>query len=205
MTPHARPSSKLTGARVPASRLAAVQRSRTTMGTDFCVAPGNSNTVTAADGVFTYAFPWGDGVAWSDGAVFRIVSDDGEEVHDFEKGDGQLVGDCLAFTFVQAQPGISYEGRVIDGEYLVDHFGTADLCALQHPNDPCSHLPFPDAEGDVPSDDEESADDSSPAAVGDASGTSSYGDDLPAGPDPDADPDAVANASSAARSVITFL
>jgi hypothetical protein len=117
------------------------------MGVDYCVAPNNTNTLTGPNEVFVYAIPWGDGVAWSDAAVLRVASDDGSETHDFQKGDGQPLGDLLAFTFKTAQPGFLYRATIVEGDDEVAQFGVADVCALQHPADPTCHLPFPEPPG----------------------------------------------------------
>jgi hypothetical protein len=114
------------------------------MSTDFCVAPNKPNTVTGPAQSFVFGIPWGDGVAWSDGAVFRIVAESDSEAQEFAKSNGVAAGDVLLFTFSEAQPGLHYRGLIVDGDLIVELFAFADLCALQHPADPCSHLPFPD-------------------------------------------------------------
>jgi hypothetical protein len=56
------------------------------MAADFCVAPGNGNSLDLGDNdVFTYGLSWGDDAPWSGDAIFRIVSDDESQTHDFHK------------------------------------------------------------------------------------------------------------------------
>jgi hypothetical protein len=154
------------------------------MGSDFAVAPGNANTVTGPDGVFTYCLYWADDAPWSDSAVFRLVSDDGNDQHDFSKGDGTPTGDCVAFTFPDALPGKKYRGLLVDGDITLSLFAKVDICALQHPADPCVYLPFPS-----PRDQQTGAEDDEQAPDSDASGDSPSGDDASADSDdaPDGD------------------
>jgi hypothetical protein len=114
------------------------------MGSDFALAPGNSNTITGPDGVFTYALYWPDPAPWSDSAIFRLVSEDGSDTHDFQKSDGTPLDDLVVFAFHDAQPGTPYRGLLVEGDVTLSLFGSADLCALQHPADPYCYLPFPD-------------------------------------------------------------
>ncbi len=159
------------------------------MGVDFCVAPGNTNTVTGPAAVFTYGFLWGDGVAWSDDAIFRIVSDDGSETHDFKKGDGEAVEDLLVFTFTSPQPGLRYRGLIVEGDYTMNLFGVGDLCALIHPADPCCHLTLPDPDDTQgPSSQDDSGGSASAAADAPPNGSDDPSEASPsasAAPDPD--------------------
>ena len=164
------------------------------MGSDFALAPGNSNTVTGPDGAFTYTLYWPDDAPWSDNAIFRIASDDGTEQHDFHKSDGAPSGKSIAFTFEHAQPSTSYRGLLVDGDITLSLFGSVDLCALQHPADPCCYLPFPSPEdqqtGVSPNDEGDCAD---PVVPDDSSADSSLASDSGGGDAPELD---VSNAAS---------
>ena len=149
------------------------------MSSDFSVAPDETNTVTGSDSEFLFGIPWGDGVAWSDGAVLRIASEDGSEVHDFAKSDGQASGDLVVFKFADAQPGIHYRGMVVDSDYTFELFAPADLCAVQHVADPTSHLPFGSGEAGDESDDDSDTD-ADDAAADDAGASGAGGDDASA-------------------------
>jgi hypothetical protein len=86
---------------------------------------------------------WPEPALWSGSAVFRLISDDGSEKHDFKKGDGVASGKLVAFTFHDALPGLRYRGLLVDGDITLSLFASVDICALQHPADPCRYLPFP--------------------------------------------------------------
>ena len=140
------------------------------MGSDFALAPGNANTVTGPNGVFTYSLYWPDSAPWSDSAVFRLVTEDGSEQHDFSKGDGAPSGNCIAFTFPDALPGKKYRGLLVDGDITLSLFAKVDICALQHPADPRVYLPFPnprDQKTGVPEDDDDGPDSAPPDSAGD--------------------------------------
>jgi hypothetical protein len=174
------------------------------MSIDFCVAPNKPNTVTGPVQSFVFGIPWGDGVAWSDGAVFRIVAEGDSEAHEFAKGDGVASGGVLLFTFSEAQPGLRYRGLIADGNLLVEHFALADLCAIQHPADPCSHLPFPDIRDPLGTDPAD--DDTSGRPADDAPDPSTKpGDEAPPGESPsDRDDEAVAQAADAGPAISAF-
>jgi len=161
------------------------------MGSHFAVAPGNANTITGPIETFTYGLYWPEGASWS-----GLVSDDGIEKHDFAKGDGVASGNIVAFAFEKALPGIQYRGLLVDGDITLSLFGCANLCALQHPGDPCSHLPFPNLDDQVTSappsdaDPPPGADSPEPASTDDAIADDDLVDDYPV------DRAAVANAAS---------
>jgi hypothetical protein len=150
------------------------------MGSDFAVAPGNDNTVTGPDGVFTYCLYWPYGAPWSDSAVFRLVSEDGNDQHDFAKGDGTPSGSFVAFAFPDALPGKKYRGLLVDGDITLSLFAKVDICGLQHPADPCVYLPFPsprDQKTGVQADDDTSDSADAPPPSDDASSADDSGDD----------------------------
>jgi hypothetical protein len=169
------------------------------MGSDFAVAPGHENTVTGPNGVFAYGVYWPDDAPWSDDAIFRVVSDDGTEQHDFHKGDGVAAGKLLVFKFEDAQPGMSYRGVLVDGDITLSLFGSADLCALQHPADPFCFLPFQNPDDQVTGPESEPAPKSASVASADAplADAPSAGDAPPHTYSDPLDPQAVANAASA--------
>jgi hypothetical protein len=93
---------------------------------------------------FIYGLPWTLDGPWSDGAVFRIVSDDGSETHEFHKSDGQTVGDFVVFTFNKGREDIHYRGSIMDGDQEFHLFGAVELRRIQDPGDPVNHLPLPE-------------------------------------------------------------
>jgi hypothetical protein len=169
---------------------------------DFCVAPGNGNSLDLGDNdAFVYGLPWGIDAPWSDSAVLRIVSEDGTQKHDFQKSDGESVDDFVVFTFTEAKPDVLYRGKVVDGDLVFDLFGSVELWRLQDPSDPCTCLPLPDDSdsGDSDSGDSDSGDgdsgdsdsgdgDSGDSDSGDSdSGDSSDGDDSDDESEPESD------------------
>ncbi|HTB76051.1 MAG TPA: hypothetical protein VK762_22530 [Polyangiaceae bacterium] len=150
------------------------------MAADFCVAPGNGNSLDLGDNdIFTYGLSWGDDAPWSDDAIFRIVSDDESQTHDFHKGDGEAQGDVVVFTFTESKPDVLYRGRVIDGEITFEIFDAVELWKLQDPTDPCAVLPLPDDSDD-------------PAGSGDPDDSSDSSDSDDSG---DSDPDPSSDSS----------
>jgi hypothetical protein len=138
------------------------------MAADFCVAPGNGNSLDLGDNdVFTYGLSWGDDAPWSGDAIFRIVSDDESQTHDFHKGDGDAQGDVVVFTFSESKPDVLYRGRVIDGDITFEIFGAVELWKLQDPTDPCAVLPLPDDSDDT-SDSDASSDTTDSDDTGDS-------------------------------------
>jgi hypothetical protein len=112
---------------------------------EFCVAPGNGNSLELGPNHdFTYGLPWGVDEPWSDDAVLRIVSDDGNQTHDFQKTDGEAIDDFVVFTFAESRPGVLYRGTIVDGDVEFELFGPLELWRLQDPADPSSDLPLPD-------------------------------------------------------------
>jgi hypothetical protein len=93
---------------------------------------------------FVYGLPWSLDVPWSDGAVFRIVSDDGSETHELHKSDGEAVGDFTVFTFNKGRSDVHYRGSIVDGDAEFQLFGAVALRRVQDPGDPVNHLPLPD-------------------------------------------------------------
>ncbi len=154
------------------------------MAADFCVAPGNGNSLDLGDNdVFMYGLSWGDDAPWSDDAVFRIVSDDGSQTHDFHKGDGDAQGDVVVFTFTESKPDVVYRGRVVDGDITYEIFGAVELWKLQDPTDPCAVLPLPD-DSDDPSDPSDPDDSSDSSDADDSSDSSDADDSSDSDPDP---------------------
>jgi hypothetical protein len=123
---------------------------------DFCVAPDNSHSLELGDNdAFIYGLSFSDDATWSDDAVMRIVSDDGEQT-DFGKSDGKNVDDFVFFTFTKSRKGVSYRAVVVDGDVEFELFGPIELWRLQDASDPCSWLPLPE----VARDDDDNADES---------------------------------------------
>ena len=104
--------------------------------------------------VFQYGMEVGADMPWSEGATFRIVSEDGSHQRTFTASQGRRSGTHRVFTFPGVRKGLKYRGVIKDTNREIELFAPSALDRILDPGDPLNVLELPrpaEVEGPLPS------------------------------------------------------